>query len=159
MASNKLDLGDALKKCTDSLQFRVIETQSNIILHSGDCNKYSYFFEDEPAKSIKHPCLLGYKNWTVSMVANYLDERSHNCNFLMPKIDYNVVKYWEGDIQPFPPRIQAIKQRLEKHWNFVRHLAQGVLNHSIECERFHKENGTFGCLELLQNNFTRWDVY
>jgi hypothetical protein len=156
MATSRLDLGDAFTTCTDNLQWRVIETQAKIILHSGDCNKYSFFFNDEPTRTIKHPCLLGYKNWTLNMIANYLDEKTHNCNFFMPKLDYNVVQYWEGDVQ-IPPSIQAVKQRIEMHWNFVRHLAQVVICHSKECKRFNKENGNFGCLELLQNNFTRWD--
>ena len=150
-------LGETLNECADSLQWRVIETQAKIILHSADCNKYSYFFEDEQYKPIKYPCLLGYKNWTVSMVEKYLDEQSQNCNFCMPKIEYNVVKYWEDDHKPFPPKIQSVKQRIEKHWNFVRHLAQKVNNHSKECKRFKKENGKMGCLEILQDNFTRWD--
>jgi hypothetical protein len=154
MATNILDLGDAFIKCADNLHWRVLETHAKIILHTGDCNRYSYFFEDEP---IKHPCLLGYKYWTVSMGAKYLDEQSDNCKFFMPKIEYNVVKCWEDDIQPFPRSIQCIKERIEKHWNFVRHLAQEVIKHSKECKRFKIQNGKFGCLEILQDNFTRWD--
>jgi hypothetical protein len=157
MEKGAIRLSDPLNECADSLRWRVIETQAKIILHSGDCNKYSFFFEDEPSKPIKYPCLLGYKNWTVSMVKNYLDEQSHNCKFCMPKIDYNVIRYWEEDSLPFPPKIIHVKQRIEKHWNFVTHLAQKVSNHSKECKHFKKENYKLGCLEILHDNFTRWD--
>lgn len=157
MASNRLDLGNAFVGCADSLQWRLIETQAKIILHTGECNKYSYFFEDELSKPVKHPCMLGLKNWTISMVTNYLSEGSNNCGFYMPKIDYNVIKYWEDVNQAYPQHVQAVKSRLEKEWNFVKHLAQEVMNHSKECRRFKIENGKFGCLEILQENFSKWD--
>ena len=85
MASNIIDLGDALNKCADNLHWRVLEKQAKIILHTGDCNRYSFFFADEPSQPIKHPCLLGYKNWSVVMGAKYLDVRSDNCSFLCQK--------------------------------------------------------------------------
>ena len=157
MASNIIDLGDALNKCADNLHWRVLEKQAKIILHTGVCNRYSFFFADEPSQPIKHPCLLGYKNWSVVMGAKYLDMRSDNCKFFMPKIDYNVVKSWESDNKTFPPSILSVKQRIEKHWNFVRHLAQEVEHHSKECKRFRNETGKYGCLEILNDSFTKWD--
>ena len=144
--------------CADHLRWKVIETQAEILLHTGDCENYSYFFENDQAKSIKHPCLLGYKNWTLGMVDRYLQKFLKSCEFCMPKIDYNVIEYWEGSrIQPSSPKILYVKQRIEKHWNNVRHLAQQVLDHSVECKRFKKENGKFGCLEILHINFTNWE--
>jgi hypothetical protein len=169
MATNGLlDLGNAFIRFSENLQWRVVETQAKIVLHTGDCNKYSYFFDDEPSKPIKHPCMLGYKYWTDLMATDYLSEKAHNCEFYMPTIDYDVEYVWEHgpeeqayrltrveeeeDIQ-MPERYQMIKHNIELHWNFLRHIAKTVVNHNKECKDFKLQNGKFGCLE----NFTRWD--
>ena len=137
-----------------------------IILHTVDCNKYGYFFDDEPSKPIKHPCMLGYKYWTDSMTTDYLNEKAHNCKFYMPTTDYDFEYFWdlgpeeqadrllrdENDV-PIPEIYQTIKKNIELHWNFFRHLAKKVVNHNNECKHFRIQNRKFGCLE----NFNRWD--
>lgn len=169
MTTNRMELGDALVKCADNLQWRVIETQAKIILHSGDCNKYSYFFDDEFAKSVKYPCMLGYKNWTSSMSANYLSEHAQNCKFQMPSVASDVEYFWEEGPEEMsfrltrndeeeaniemPRKLQLIKENIEKHWNFLRHLAVKVVNHNDECKLYQDGFGKYGCLE----NFTKWD--
>ena len=158
MASTIADLGNSFIGCADSLQWRIIEAKANAIVHTEDCCRYSYFFEEESSFiSNRHPCMLGYKKWTISMGAKYLDERSQICNFSIPKIDYQIVKYWEAHIPPYPPLFQTVKETIEKHWNFVRHLAKEVKYHSQECKRFKKETGKDGCLEYLHEYFTKWD--
>jgi hypothetical protein len=169
MATSSFDLGNAFVEFSKNIQWRVVEKHSQIILHTEVCNKYSYFFDDEPSKPIQHPCMLGYKYWTNSMSTNYL-MRAHSCKFQMPTIASDVTYFWEegpeemayrltsmndeeeANIQT-SPKYQAIKENIEQHWNFLRHLAKKVVGHNAECKHYKKSYGKFGCLE----NFTKWD--
>ena len=84
------DLNKTFDGGIDSLQLSLIKNQANVHIHTSECMRFRYFFDD-----VKYPCILSHQYWTEGMTEIYLN--APNCGFYLPELDFDVIRNWEQE--------------------------------------------------------------